>query len=88
MVEWQRAAQECIDYAAQRPQVTRECVGLLLEDLRGDIAQSAKGFRGLLIGSNHFSEAEVYKLGHRLLGRVRHHDIFQFQITMHDAIIV
>ena len=88
MVEWQRAAQECIDYAAQRPQVARECVRLLLEDLRCNIAQSAKRLRGFLIRSNHFGEAKVYELGYRLLGSVRHHDIFQFQITMHDAVIV
>ena len=54
VVKWQRAAQKGVNYAAQRPQVARECVRLLLKDLRGDIAKSAEGFRGFLIGSNHF----------------------------------
>ena len=38
VVEWQGTRKESIDDAAQGPHITTESIGLLLEDLRGNIA--------------------------------------------------
>ena len=88
VVERQRAAEQRVHDAAERPQVTGEGVRFLLEDLWRYVAQRAKRFSGAFVGTNHFGQAEIYQFGHRLISCIGHHNIFKFQITMDDAITV
>jgi hypothetical protein len=63
MIERKGTAHQGIADAPYAPKITRETVQLLLENLWGHIAESAKGFIRFLSRTYDLSEAEVDKFG-------------------------
>ena len=88
VVKGQRAAEQCVDDAAKRPQVTLKGVWFLFEDLGSDVSKSAERLHGALVWSNHFRKAKVDEFGHRVVRGVRHHDVFQLEVSVHDSVAV
>ena len=88
MIEWKRAGEEGIDDAAKAPDVARECVGLFEEDLRSHVAQCAKGLLCRIAWPNDLRQAKIDDLWDRGVRAVAHHDVFQFEVAMHNAELV
>jgi hypothetical protein len=88
VVERQRRAQKRINDAAHAPQVALVRVRLLVQDFWGHVAQRSEGFLRLLIRPDHLRKAKVNELWNRLVRSISHHNIFELQITMHDAVAV
>lgn len=77
VIERQRTAEKSVNDAAERPQVTREGVRFLLQNLRCDIAQGTKWLSSALVRANHFGKTKIDKFRHRIISGIRHHDIFK-----------
>ena len=75
-VERQTLAYHSIDQTTETPKVTIQRIGFAKQDLRSAIANSAKWFSRLALGTYDLSKTKVYELNCRLVRAVAHHHIF------------
>ena len=86
MVEWKGTADHSVGYAPETPDIAGQRILVLSEHFRGDIAKGSERLIGKLVGTQDTGKPEVDDFRHCLIPMIRHHYIFKFEVSMHNAI--
>ena len=88
VIEGQRSGKHGVENATQAPNVTRKSVWLFPQDLRRDVAESAKRLSGFFVGPDDLGQSKVNDLWNALFRVVAHHNVLELEIAMDDTEVV